>query len=491
MHRIAQFIISCFIIWCAAAHSVGNAGTKPTKQLRALDLKGEFYTDDFAQLVERRTIRVLVPHSRTLFFNDRGTQRGLTADGLREFEQWVNKKYRKGPIPIVVHAIPVTRDQLIPGLINGRGDMAVGNITVTSERDKLVDFSIPLLRDTREILVTGKNEPALTSFEALSGRILHVRKSTTHYESALAMNERLKAAGKPAMTLMVIPDELETEDMMEMVNAGLLRNIIVDDWIARLWVSVLPKIKMHPDIVFRSGANAAWAVREGNPGLKAVLNDFITNQVKGSAAAERRVASYQKRFRQMANATDDAEWKKFEQTIEFFKKYSPKYGFDYLMMAAQGYQESRLNQSAKSPVGAIGIMQIMPATGKDLGVGDIKEAENNVHGGIKYMDILLGRIIDVSTLDDQNRALFAFAAYNAGPGRLNSLRREAEKSGLSPNIWFNNVEQVAAKRIGQETVQYVRNIYKYYAAYRLQLDMLNTRNELQKTITSTASPGQQ
>ena len=172
-------------------------------------------------------------------------------------------------------------------------------------------------------------------------------------------------------------------------------------------------------------------------------------------------------------------------TIALFRKYGSKYNFDPLMLAAQGYQESGLNQQAKSHVGAIGIMQIMPATGKELGVGDIHQAEANVHGGIKYMRKLIDTYFDDADFDETNRTLFAFAAYNAGPGRVAKLRKEAEEEGLDPNKWFNNVELIAAKRVGQETVGYVRNIYKYYAAYKLQLETLEARRAALKESSPT------
>ena len=136
-------------------------------------------------------------------------------------------------------------------------------------------------------------------------------------------------------------------------------------------------------------------------------------------------------------------------------------------MAAQGYQESQLNQDAKSQVGAIGIMQVMPATGKELKVGDITQLDANIHAGVKYMRFMIDQYFKDEPMDKLNKGLFTFASYNAGPGRVRQLRREAEKRGLDPNVWFGNVEQIASERIGRETVTYVSNIYKYYVAYRL------------------------
>ena len=140
---------------------------------------------------------------------------------------------------------------------------------------------------------------------------------------------------------------------------------------------------------------------------------------------------------------------------------------DYLLMAAQGFQESQLNQNAKSQVGAVGVMQVMPATGQELKVGDISQLEANIHAGVKYMRFMIDQYFEKEPMDRLNKGLFAFAAYNAGPARIQGLRKEAAKRGLDPNKWFNNVEVVASEKIGRETVTYVANIYKYYIAYKL------------------------
>ena len=170
------------------------------------------------------------------------------------------------------------------------------------------------------------------------------------------------------------------------------------------------------------------------------------------------------------NAAADAERRKLTAVVDLFKKYGAQYKMDYLLMAAQGYQESTLDHSVRSPVGAIGVMQVMPPTGKELNVGDITQIDANIHAGVKYMRFMMDEYFANEPMDDLNKALMAFAAYNAGPGRLRQLRRETEKRGLNPNLWFNNVERVASERIGRETVTYVSNIFKYYLTYRLLCD---------------------
>jgi membrane-bound lytic murein transglycosylase MltF len=461
-------IIFIFLVALTAAAPVTTAAAAIT----ALKLETQAVKGDWDEILKRGTIRVAVPYSRTLFFNDRGNQMGLTAEIIREFEQWLKKKYPKRSRPITVLAIPTTRDKLLAKLRNGYAEIAAGNLTITAERQKNFDFTLPVRDTISEIIVMNQADPALANLDELAGLEVHVRKTSSYYESLSGLNQRFRQSGRPQMKLTLVPDELEDEDMMEMVAAGLLRLIVVDDWKAKLWAEILPNIQLRPGLALRTGAKIGWAIRKDTPKLKTVLDEFITHHLKGTQLAAIHLATYQRRFKKLHYSTAAHEWKKLEDTIAFFEKYGEQYGFDHLMLAAQGYQESRLDQSARSRVGAIGIMQIMPKTGKELGVGDIKKAEANVHGGTKYMRVLFDRYFKDANFDDQNRTLFAFASYNAGPGRIAKIRAEAKDHGLDPNKWFNNVEIVASKKIGQETVHYVRNIYKYYTAYRLQLDAL-------------------
>ena len=442
------------------------------KTVTALEPELQAWSGDFDGMFERRTVRVLVPYSRTLYFNDKGAQRGLLADALKDFETFLNKKHKLKTRPITVAALPTTREELIPGLLQGTGDLAVGNLTITPERAKRIDFSIPANREVFEIVVTGPASPALANVDDLAGHEVHVRRSSSYHDSLTRLNRRFRALDKPQMTLTLVPEALEDEDMMDMLAAGLLRLIVVDDWKAVAWARLLPKIKPRPDLPLSDAGTTGWAFRKGSPKLEALVNQFIRTHPGSHAARMKSYPAYLKRVR---NATAEADWKRFEQTIALFRKYGSRYSFDYLMVAALGYQESRLDQNARSHVGAIGIMQLMPETARSLKVGDITKAEPNVHGGFKYLRQIYDRHLDTEGLDEQNRTLFAIAAYNAGSGRIANLRAEAATKGLDPNVWFNNVELVAARRVGQETVVYVRNIYKYYIAYTLQLETLEAR----------------
>jgi len=440
---------------------------------------------DFDGLVERRAIRVAVPYSRTLYFNDKGRERGLSADFVRDFERYVNQKYKKqlGNRPITVVMRPTTRDVLLKQVADGLADLAVGNLTVTEERLKLVDFVAPeSVRPVSELVITGPKSPPIASADELSGKSVHVRKSSSYYESLVGLNDRFKREGKPPVTLVFVPDALEDEDMMEMLNAGLFEAIVVDDSKARMWAQVLPKIKVNDGAVVREEGRLGWAIRKNSPKLSAELNDFYTSFIKKQGVYEARMKSYYKRIKQIKDPTGAAELKRFQDTVVLFRKYGQQYHFDPLMLAAQGYQESQLNQNAKSAVGAVGVMQLMPATGEQMKVGDIHVTESNIHAGAKYMDQLMTQYFADASFSEGNRPLFAFASYNCGPGNVAKARKEAERRNLDPDKWFNNVEIVVGEEIGTETTTYVRNIYKYYVAYKLLVDVKEAQERAKATV---------
>ena len=473
----------------SAVKPASNTEAALPAAVRQLNLANKPWTGDFDAMLQRRIIRFLVPYSRTLYFNDKGRERGLSAELARDFERYVNKRYadRLGKRPVTVYLIPTTRDKLLTNLPAGLGDISAGNLTATAEREKVVDFVAPHDRQSvREVVVTGPKAPPIATLDDLAGKRVYVRKATSYYESLTALNDRFKAAGKPLMQITLLPDALEDEDKLEMLNAGVLDIVVVDDWKAKMWAQILPHIKVHDDLAVRTEGYVGWAFRKGSPQLQAALTDFYVNYVKKLGVAAYRQAQYMKQIKQISNNTDAAERKRFEETLALFNKYGKAYSFDPLMLAAQGYQESQLNQNARSHVGAIGIMQLMPATGKQMSVGSISVSEANIHAGAKYMDLLMTKYFADAHFSDSNRPLFAFASYNAGPGNIAKMRKEAAARGLDPDKWFNNVEIVVAEKIGIETTTYVRNIYKYYVAYKLVVDAQTLR---QKAIEQTQKSG--
>ena len=446
----------------------------------------EPFHGDFDAMVEDRVIRVLVTHNNTNFFLDGGTQRGITADALAEFEKSLNKDLRLGRRPMHVAAIPVLRDQLIPFLEEGRGDMAVASLTITPERSERVDFSVPAASNVSELVVTGPRSPAINSLEDLSGKRVFVRPSSSYWESLSQINASFRDRGLEEIEITAASEYFETEDLLEMVNAGLIKITIADGYLARFWVQVLPNIIVHEDLAVATGRNLGWAIRRDAAGLKERVDRFVKANREGRLLGNMLLKRYLQDTKYVKNALADTERKRLDEVIDLFRKYGDRYTFDYLMVAAQGYQESGLDQSVVSRAGAIGIMQMLPTTAADKSVGipDISTIDNNIHAGTKYLRYIVDHYFDDPEIDEVNRTLFAFAAYNAGPNRIQRLRAKAAESGYDPNQWFRNVEVVVADEVGREPVRYVSNIFKYYTVYSLLVEQDQIRRRL-KAETET------
>ena len=436
---------------------------------------------DLDGMLKRRVIRVLTVQSPIFYFVDRGRQVGLVYDAVKLFEQKLNDRVGKKVVTVHVIVIPVPRDQLLSRLVAGEGDLAAAALTVTPERQKKVDFTIPTATGVREVVVTGPGVPEVASLEGLSGQQVYVRASSSHAEHLRELNKKLRAEGKPPVEIVAAPELLETGDILEMVSAGLAERTIADKFMADFYGQVFPKLKQGAAL--GEPGDLAWAFRKGSPKLAAALNGFLKSNRPGTLTGNVLLGKYLKTTKWVKNARSDEDRKRYEAMVDLFKKYAGRYEFDYLLMAAQGYQESGLDQSKRSHVGAIGVMQVMPATARDKGVGihDIERLESNIHAGIKYNRWIADNFFKDPGISRLNRQLFAFASYNAGAGKVSSLRREAKTIGLDPNVWFNNVELVAAKRIGRETVTYVANIYKYYLAYQMMAQAAKAKNAAKVT----------
>lgn len=435
------------------------------------------WTGDLDGMLKRRRIRVLVPYSKTTYFVERGVQRGASYEALSAFGDELNLKHKTGKLKTQIFFIATPRDQLFSALLEGRGDIAAAALTITPERRKLVDFSDPVAAGVKEIVVTGPQSPALTTLDDMAGKEVTTRRSSSYWEHLEQLNQRFAKEGKAPVKLRAAPETLEDEDLLEMLNAGLFPIGVVDTYKVDLWGPVFKAVKPHRDIAVSEGGELAWAFRPNSPLLKADVNAFVKTHKVGTAFGNTIKRRYAGSQRFVKNATADAEMRKFNAVVDLFKRYGGQYSLDALLVMAQGYQESRLDHSARSSVGAIGIMQVLPTTGKDMKVGDVSQLEPNIHAGVKYVRFMIDTFFANEPMDALNKGLFAFASYNAGPGRIRQLRKLTQTRGLDPNKWFNNVEVIVAEKIGSETVTYVSNIYKYYVAYTMLAEQQEERRK--------------
>ncbi len=438
-------------------------------------------TGDLSAIVERRVLRILTVYGPGRYYLDEGAK-GITAEYAKRLGTVINETFETGHLKIMVVVIPVARDELFQALVEGRGDVVIAGTTITDARRENVDFTNPVSKPLKEIVVTGPSGQGIRTLTDFSGKTVYLRPSSSYADSVNHLNEKFAARNQPAIAIEPMSELLEDEDLIEMVNAGLLPWAIVDSYKPIMWKDVFTQLTVRNDLVFREGAQLAWAVRRNNPHLKNFLNDFLTENKEGTLFGNIVRNRYIRDFDWASNATDSDELKKYRALERYFREHGETYEIEPALLAAQGFQESRLDQSVRSRAGAIGVMQLLPSTAQDKNVDipNIEEVEPNIEAGAKYMAFLKDRYFSEPGLDVLNGSLLALAAYNAGPAKVRRLRKEAGERGYDPNRWFDHVEVIAAEQIGRETVQYVSNIFKYYLSYKLIDQQSKRRDEARK-----------
>ena len=439
----------------------------------------EHYRDDLDGLLKRRYVRVLTSLNRTNFFLHNGRAFGYEYEMLKDYEKFLNRGQKKKDLAVVFEFIPCARDELIPKLVNGYGDIAAAGLTITASRRRRADFTDPYLTGIDEVVVTHRRAGKLGRLEDLAGQRVFVRKSSSYYESLTALNKKLTGAGKPPVRIVAADENLETEDILEMVNTGAIKITISDSHIAKIWSRIFHSLVVYKDLKLRSGGNIAYMIRKNSPRLKASLNTFLKDHRRGTLLGNIYFKRYYEQNPWIKNPVSTELNRTLLKYKGLFKKYADRYGFDWPLIAALAYQESGFDNTKKNKSGAIGIMQVLPSTGRDKNIGilNVHKLENNIHAGVKYFAFLRKRYFSDPDIRPRNQVRFALAAYNAGPANIQRVRARTRQMGLDPNRWFRNVEIGALEVIGQETVRYVSNINKYYLIYRFELQVAQNRQK--------------
>jgi len=440
-------------------------------------------TADLSQIKEgSKTVRALVTLSKTDFFIYQGQPKGLQAELLHQYEKFLNKGLSRRELKTRITYVPVPFEDLIPALQEGRGDIAAALMTITPEREKEVSFISGHRWKVNEVLVTSRAVNDVNDVYDLAGRSVYVLRGSSYVEHLEKVNEKLASQMMRPVTIVEADRNLLTEDIIELVNAGVVEITVVDDFKAKLWAHVYPDVVVREDIRIAEGGFVGWAIRKDNPELEAHLKSFLPQVRKGSLLGNMLTERYLKDTKWIQNPLDDLERQKLDGFMLFFREYGDEYGFDWLAVVAQAYQESGLDHSVKSSAGAVGIMQLLPSTAEYVGFEDVSEVGANIHAGVKYVAYLRDKYFSDPELTDVDRFAFTWAAYNAGPNKVRKIRSRATKMGLDSNKWFQNTEYAALKIVGQETVTYVANIYKYYIAYALSRDLLDKKAQQLQSI---------
>ncbi|WP_047045662.1 lytic transglycosylase F [Vibrio mexicanus] len=432
-------------------------------------LQKEPYSGDMEVFKTKGVIRVLVSADLGFYYIEGGRPKGIIAELLYHFE----KELKKDSPYLNIQIIPIHRDDLFESLAKGFGDLAVANLTITEKRKQYVDFSRPVIDGAKELIITSKDHEPIETIEQLSGKEFWVRASSSYFESLQKVNAQLNELGYPPAIINFIEETLQDYELIEMVNLGHIGATVLDDHKAQLWLNVMEDIQAHTDLPLRTGGQIAWAMRKETPKLQKTVNDYLRSAKSGTLLGNVIYGKYITDTRWLKRALNPDQIAKLESLSSIFSEYSNQYEFDSLMMAAQGFQESGLDQSKVSHKGAVGVMQVLPSTAKDpnVNIPDIYKVENNIHAGIKYMRFIKDRYFDDEEIKPDDQVYFTLAAYNAGPANIRKMRRLATKHGYDPNVWFKNVEIITRRNIGREPVHYVANINRYFVIYK-QLSLL-------------------
>jgi membrane-bound lytic murein transglycosylase MltF len=427
------------------------------------------WTGDLDGILRRGILRVAIPYGLSTYFIDGPTQRGLTYEEVMGFEPFLKRTMGKQAEKLTLVVIPTNLARVLPMLTEGRADLAAGNLAITTERRELVDFSAPFMTGVREVLITGPAAPLVQTVDDMLSSAIHVRRASSFYDGLSNLNAKRVAAGRPALPVVLANERLSTSDLIQEVAAGMIPATIVDEQVASLFAQIQPDLRIHDAISVADDRQIAWAMRKGSPRLMKAVNAYVPEAKKGSTLGNVLINRYLKNADWARNALSAQERARFQQVADLIKKYADRYGFEWQMVAAQGYQESGLDQTQRSPVGAIGVMQVMAETAKDpnVDIPDIHLLEPNIHAGVKYLAFIRDRYFTDAPITELDRTLLSLAAYNAGPAKVAQARTFARSLGLDPNVWFDNVEIAAARKVSDEPVVYVRNIYRYYLAYKL------------------------
>lgn len=447
--------------------------TDPGGLLHPLNVHSqETHRDDLRGILKRKHIRVLTTFNQTNFFIANTGFYGFEYSLLKDYERYINKPIGRRDLRVTMEFVPVRRNELIPSLLQGRGDIAAAGLTITPERERKVTFTRPYLTGINELVVSYKGVRGLSSLRDLAGKRIYVRRSSSYYESLKRLNRSLRENGLRPVKIFNADESLETEDILEMVNSGAIKLTVADHHIASIWASVLKNIQVNEKLALRKRGQIAWAIRKNNPELKKSVNSFLKTHRKGSLLGNIYFNRYFKKNRWMKNPLSAKAARRDMLLKRLFKKYAKRYSFDWKLIMAVAFQESKLNHKLRSPAGAVGIMQIKPATARDksVGINNVNNLENNIHAGVKYLAHLRNHYFSDSDIKERDRVRLSLAAYNAGPTKIQRIRSKTKRMGLNPDRWFRNVELVALRHIGQEPVRYVSNINKYYILFNMADD---------------------
>ncbi|MGB5685933.1 MAG: lytic transglycosylase F [Candidatus Electrothrix sp.] len=448
----------------------------------------ETWLGDLDGMLKRGQLRVLLPFSRTFFFQANDQEWGLSSEILNRYEQFLNDKVVLGDKKIEIIFLPTPKERLVEDLLAGKGDIAVADLLLPPEQEERVTFISPVAAENQEILVTGPDSPQFKSIFNLSGQEITVREDSSYAASLQKLNNTLTSIGRKPVTLRIADAFLEDEDLLEMTAAGLLPMTVVDSHVGEFWTTVFHTLRLHNKIALRTAKEISWAVRPDNFLLQESVSSFKKNGYLPQDGHLSLTEYYRKKDGFLKNNLALPALERYHSAAALFEKYGKKYTFPSLLLAALAYQESRLDPFRLGENGKVGLMGIDPSAvlqeGVQTDLQQIRKPAHNIQTAAHYLRFLADHYFSSPRLSELDRNLMALAAYTSSPEQVMAARKKAALAGYNPDIWFHHVETAMyvgeRKNVGEreDIAQHVRNIYNYFKAYEYFLD--RPKNEEQE-----------
>lgn len=409
-----------------------------------------------AQSARQTQIRVLVALGPSSYFFRGGRPHGLEYSWLLEFEKFINQSKNRH---IKLQFIPTDQGELIPALLDGQGDMAAGLLPASEGLRRLTALTEPFLTD-HWCLASGRGQKPLKDMDDVAVEGVVQPSSSYARRLLLDVNETRRQEGKPEIIPKDAGVNVTAEMLLGEINAGSEKRVLTSRLVVDLWKRIFPKV--NTGICLDAEVPLVWAVQPENQTLLADLNRFIT--ANKSQLVKRGVMQTQAFLHPTGVKKPSSIIDPFDKLAFFapvFQMAASASNLDWLLLAAIGQRETGLSEMTRKN-GPTGVMQMSPLTARSMGVKDPHETSQNVTAAARYLDYLRQRFSspDISAED---RLYFMIAAYNAGEGGLQNLRRKAAAQGLNPNRWHGHVEAAAQ---GSRVVNYVTAVSRYYLAYQ-------------------------
>jgi len=414
---------------------------------------------DLDRIIKNRYLRILTTKNPFDYYIANGEVRGMQYEMSKAFVENLNQTYLKNKSPkIVFEMIPVDFDQLIPMLLNGKGDIIAVGMTKTKERKDQVRFTVSY-QSVDDAIVTRKE----LENESYKNKTFFVQKDSSYFHE-LKKHDDLEVEE--------VNPNLNADNIMEMIAYKKFDYTLVNSFWAENLSKRFSNLVVLKDRPFRKNVEISWAIRRGSPKLLKELNTFMPKMKKGSLFGNVLTQKYFSDLGRIQSAEFDLEKSKISQYDSAIKKYSKMYGFDWRLMSAVSLQESRFNQDLINKWGAIGLFQIKQMTAEEpyINITPIHGKENfdkNIEAGIKYLAWIKKTYFNDSKVSQEDQFRFTLAAYNAGPKRVKDAIEKAKMMNLNPNIWFRNVELAMLELGFNEPVIYVSEINKHFVSYIL------------------------